>query len=73
MPHLLGTARSCSTFTFLLSVVILWKFVLSLFHLPSSVLYFSVPHTKAGLYLSHVDNFSVLVNENKPEVLTELT
>lgn len=37
--------------------------------------YFSAHHTEAGLHLSHVDNFciSVLVNENKPEVLTELT
>lgn len=74
MSHILATARNCSIFTFPLSVVIMWKFVLYLFHLPSSFLYFSVPHTKAGLYLSRVDNFCifVLVNDNKSEVLTKL-
>lgn len=72
MSHILETARvfhnSCQLWS-------LWKSVLSLFHLSSSFFCFSALLTKSGLYLSHVDYFCifVLVNKNKPKVLTELT
>lgn len=78
MSPTLGTTRSCSVFTFPLSLVILWRSVLCYFHLPFSCLCLDAPHTEAVLYLPHMAIFSisraaVLVDKNKPQVPTELT